>query len=816
MDFNQITLITGIIITSFIALLILINLVGTQINTKKRKKETWGCIKILPNKLNERNPNVAENIFASIHSFYEEFGFWDRLTGKTQLRSSCEIASHNGQVAFFVRAPIEIISMIEGQFYASYPDIEIYSIDDYTHDLKNSYISAELTFKNPDMIPFKRYIQFEDKSAGVLNDPIAGLTLPLAKLKKAGDIQAIQVIVSPIDSDYFLDRATKCLQILNAGCYKHFFKTKFIKKFMTFGFWARLRATPSLFCLWILRGGSSGAELEDINVEMSRSHDKENEFSASADKITKLTFNTTIRIIAPNQNKTREVIGAFKQFNIPQLNGFTLSGVNKGKKAVQKFQNAETSGQMIMNTEELATLYHLPNTTVNTPNIEWVMSKKLEPPQTLPTEDGITLLGETNFRGQKREFGIREDDRRRHIYIVGKTGMGKSTLLENMIFSDIQAGKGVAVVDPHGDLADAILGFVPSNRTNDVVLFDPSDSDYPVSFNMLECRNQAHRHLIASGVLGVFKKIFADSWGPRLEHILRNTLLALVEAPNTTMLGIMRMLVDPPYRRQVLKQVKDPMVLSFWNDEFGKWEPRQRVEAISPIQNKVGQFLSTSLVRNILGQPKSSIDLRFAMDKGKIIIINLSKGKIGEDNSALLGSMMITKFQLDVMSRADTPEKERRDFYLYVDEFQNFATDSFATILSEARKYRLNLCVANQYLAQMSDEVREAVFGNVGTTVAFQVGFDDAEKLSNQFAEMISPIDIGSLAKYQIYLRLMINGMTSTAFSAGTLPPPEFEDEDGRVDKILKVVRERYSKPREIVEQKIHEWSNNLNKKEND
>jgi type IV secretory pathway TraG/TraD family ATPase VirD4 len=443
----------------------------------------------------------------------------------------------------------------------------------------------------------------------------------------------------------------------------------------------------------------------------------------------------------------------------------------------------------------------------------------LEPPSNLPVitrtaelKNDLTAIGKTNFRGKNQNFGIKADDRRRHLYIVGKTGMGKSTLLENMIFSDITSGKGVAVIDPHGDLAEAVIDFVPASRTNDVIIFDPADSEFPVSFNMLEAQNPANRHLVASGIVGVFKKIFADSWGPRLEHILRNTLLALVEAPNTSMLGVMRMLVDNKYRSQVLNSVKDPMVLNFWNQEFGAWNPKQVAEAISPIQNKVGQFLSSPLVRNILGQTKSTIDLRFAMDKRKIIIVNLSKGKIGEDNSALLGSMLVTKFQLDVMSRADIGESEREDFYLYVDEFQNFATDSFATILSEARKYKLNLTVANQYLAQMPDTVREAVFGNVGSLLSFQVGFDDAEDIANQLggeAQMITAQDLATLPKYQIYLRQMIDGMPSKTFSANTLPPPEFEAEGGRREKLIKVSRERYSKERGLVEEKIIKWANN-------
>jgi len=348
------------------------------------------------------------------------------------------------------------------------------------------------------------------------------------------------------------------------------------------------------------------------------------------------------------------------------------------------------------------------------------------------------MLGKTNFRGRYKDFGIKTDDRRRHIYIIGKTGMGKSTVLENMVYDDIQKGRGVAVVDPHGELADKVTAMIPKSRINDAVIFDPSDSNYPVSFNMLEVKSPDHRPLVASGLVGVFKKMYADSWGPRLEYILRNCILALTEFDGATLLGIPRMLIDPIYREKVVTQVTDPVVKTFWVDEFANMTDKLRTEAISPIQNKVGQFLSSPVIRNILGQAKSSIDIRFAMDTKKIFVVNLSKGKIGEDNSSLLGSMLITKFQLDAMSRADIDPEKREDFYLYVDEFQNFATDSFATILSEARKYKLNLVMANQYVQQMEEDVMYAVFGNVGSLIAFQVGFDDAEYFSKSSRPKLS------------------------------------------------------------------------------
>ncbi len=419
--------------------------------------------------------------------------------------------------------------------------------------------------------------------------------------------------------------------------------------------------------------------------------------------------------------------------------------------------------------------------------------------------DQITVVGQTNFRGQHRPFGIYEDDRRRHIYIIGKTGVGKTTLLENMLVQDIRNGKGVALVDPHGDLAERLLDVIPPERTNDVVYFDPADVEFPVAFNVLEAIDPEYKYLVASGLVSSLKKIWADSWGPRLEYILRNTILALLDYPASTMLGITRMLADKAYRKKVVDQIQDPVVKSFWINEFANYNERFRSEAISPIQNKVGQFLSSAIIRNIVAQPKSTVDMKDVMDNGKILIINVSKGRIGEDNSALLGAMLITKLQLAAMDRAKVPEEERQDFYLYVDEFQNFATESFATILSEARKYRLNLTIAHQYITQMEEVVRDAVFGNVGTIVTFRVGAFDAEFMEAEFAPDFTPTDLVNLDKYNAYIKLMINGMTSTPFSMQTIPPAA-ETYNSR-EKVTNVSRERYGRDRNTVEEKIMRWS---------
>ncbi len=418
----------------------------------------------------------------------------------------------------------------------------------------------------------------------------------------------------------------------------------------------------------------------------------------------------------------------------------------------------------------------------------------------------ITRFSETNFRNQRVQFGIKTPDRRKHFYVVGKTGMGKTTMLENMAVQDINVGRGVGVVDPHGEFAQKMLDFIPSQRVNDVIYFNPADLDYPIAFNAIEKVDPEHRHLITSGLVGVFKKIWAETWGPRLEYVLRNAILALLEYPGSTLLGIMRMLVDKAYRRKVIEKIQDPVVKTFWVEEFTKYPDRFMAEAVAPIQNKVGQFLTSPLIRNIVGQTKSAIDIRRVMDEEKILIMNLSKGLIGEDNSALLGAMLITRLQLAAMSRVDIAEEERKDFYLYVDEFQNFATEAFANILSEARKYRLSLILAHQYIAQMEEPVRDAVFGNIGTMVTFRVGAQDAEYLEKEFVPEFSAQDLVNLDFAQTYLKLMIDGVASRPFSATTLPPFSKPTKTHR-EKIIKISRERYATSRQEVEHKIAKWS---------
>jgi len=771
-------------------------------NKRKKKwveKKEYNLLQITVPKENEKSPLAAEMMFAALHGIYRRPA--ERLTkGAIQEHISFEIVSFNNKIKFYVWAPSDLQDFVEGQIYAQYPNAEIKQVPDYTDENflreNKKIITTELALNKLDFYPIKTFPNFEV-------DTLAGITATLFKLEEKGEQAWIQILIRPAD-EHWQAKALSYVESVRSGKSSSFFLKilNYVFKFIT-------TLIHALFA-------PENIAHEEVSNNVSLTPAQENALKAIEEKASKLGFETKIRIayIASSEkialSRIRGVVGAFQQYTTV-LNGFIPRKLNVGKVALNYYKSrAFLDKGFILNIEELASIFHLPNVTVETPTISWTSSKKGEPPENLPIineglSTDITILGETNFRHMTKKFGIKTDDRRRHIYIIGKTGVGKTTLLENMVISDMYAGKGIAVVDPHGDFIERILDFIPNNRINDVVIINPEDRDFPVAFNPLEAINPDHKGLVASGLISIFQKIWAFTWGPRLEHILRNTILALLDYPNSTMLGITRMLEDKKFRKKVVKKITDPVVKTFWVREFAEYNEKFKTEAIAPIQNKVGQFLSSPTIRNIVGQPKSTFDMRQIMDEGKILLIKLSQGAIGEDNSSLLGSMLITKIQLAAMSRVDIPENQRRDFYLYVDEFQNFATESFAKILSEARKYHLNLIVANQYIAQMPDSVREAVFGNVGTLISFRVGAQDAPFLAKELAPVFDETDIVNLDKYNVYIKMSIDGITSPAFSAKTLPP--FNNSTTNKLKAINISRERYSRPREFVEQKIAEWT---------
>ncbi len=478
-----------------------------------------------------------------------------------------------------------------------------------------------------------------------------------------------------------------------------------------------------------------------------------------------------------------------------------------GKFAEKKISRANTAIPLHLELSQISNFFHIPSHSIN--GLEYLPYRKLPSPNNLPTlqsatdKNELTVIGKTEYRGVNQAFGILREDKLRHMYIIWKTWVGKSNLIANLARSDMISNKGICVIDPHGDLVDDIIAQVPSYRINDVVLFDVADREWPVWFNVLEYDKPEEKPLIASGIVSIFKKIYGNSRGPRLEYILRNVLLSILEYPNATLMHILRMLTDDNFRTDVLEYVKDPVLLNFWKDEFEAWPDKQREEAISPISNKVGQFTSSQIIRNIFSQQKSKINFRRLMDEGKIILINLSKGKIGEDNTNLLGSFVVSKIQIDAMSRADMDEDQRKDFYLYIDEFQNFATESFATILSEARKYRLWLILANQYSSQLDEVTRGAIFGNVGTMISMTLGYDDAVIMANQFKSMVSANDFLDIPKYKAYIKLMTNWIVSDPFTMQTIALPPWDDVMVLKEKIRNQSRQRYAVPRLELEELV-------------
>ncbi len=477
-----------------------------------------------------------------------------------------------------------------------------------------------------------------------------------------------------------------------------------------------------------------------------------------------------------------------------------------------KFKIKNKSPWIPTHFDEVVNFFHLPTQENFTKGMDYTLYRKLPYPSNIPdpnkgNHQDLTILGDTDYRGDSIRFGIVEEDKFRHMYIVGKTGTGKSTFINNMIISDMKADKGICVLDPHGELVDDLLEHIPSHRINDVILFDVGDSEYPIGFNLLQAENEDEKNRIASGVVSTFQKLFDNSRGPRLEYILRNVVLSIIDYPNATLMHILRVLTDKDFREEVISNVKDEVLLKFRNNEFNKWQDRQREEAVGPITNKVGQFLSSRLVRNIFGQPRTKLNIRKAMDEGKIILVNLSKGIIGEDNANMIGSLLVTKIQIDAMGRADVASHLRRPFYLYIDEFQNFATKSFATILSEARKYKLSLIVANQYTSQLDDTIKDAIFGNVGTIISFTLGYDDAAIMTAQFKELVSTNDLISLPKFTAYTRLMIEGVSSDPFSMKTLPPPQIENAVEHIEKIRKQSRQRYAMEKGQLESLMNAWN---------
>ncbi|MCR5832865.1 MAG: type IV secretion system DNA-binding domain-containing protein [Candidatus Saccharibacteria bacterium] len=749
---------------------------------------------------NDKKELAAEQLFASLHGILRDKAEL-RNSGGVQEHLSFEIVSTAGQIRFYVWVPKVLQSFVEGQIYSQYPTVQIYRMNEDYVDNRSKYpviYSTELSLTDNEVLPIKTFDTFEV-------DPLAGITGTLAKLDPDNSEELwIQILTRPIPDDWHKDTTDKWVKKVKAGGKSGFFTSTGID-------WSWL--VEALGALFRPPAGGTNSE---VKIELSE-RDK-TRIEKAEEKATKLGYEVKIRLAYLGKSDVdaklnmQALVGTFKQFNSTNLNGFKMSGGSFNPNDLNAYKMRQfTDRGFILNISELASVYHLPHTSVETPNIVWANSKTAEPPAKLPVltgtpsiDENISAFGLTNFRGINHQFGLLRRDRSRHLYIIGQTGAGKSGLLELLALSDTFYNHGYCIIDPHGDFAIDNLRFVPESRIKDVVYFNPADTAYPVAFNPLEVSDPSRKPNICSEVIGVLKRMFGDSWGPRLEHILRYTLLALLDRPETTLLDISRMLTDKDFRKETLDYCTDVTVLQFWKHEFGQWNDKQINESIAPVLNKVGAFTANPIIRNIIGQPKSSFDIRKIMDEGKILVVNLSKGLIGEDNASILGAFLVTKVQLAAMSRSDIANiEDRRPFYLYVDEFQNFATDSFAVILSEARKYGLNLTVANQYVAQMTDSVRDAVFGNVGTTISFRVSADDAPVLIKQFEPTFEESDIIQLNNRHFVISMIINGEKVPAFSATTLSIPKSPKDN--FDAIIAASRAKYARSRASVEAEIRE-----------
>lgn len=729
---------------------------------------------------NEKKELAAEQMMAAIHGLLTKASA-GIFSATVHDKISFEIAVVDGRIGFYVWVPDRLKQYVEDQIYAQYPNVHISEVEDYAkaETLGDTYASCELKLIAPDPLPIKTFPSFEV-------DPLASITASLAQFGE-GESAWIQLIVQPAKSGWY-KKSERYAQGIRGGSSSSYS-----------GLISALAKPPEQ-----KDGTTKLAEHESARA------------SAAEEKSHKLGYQATLRIVYGTTANTgdnsrmrlQSIIASFKQFNSTYLNGFDVKKISQKIEDIYDYQNrSNTNKPMTLNIEELASLYHLPHTNVETPNILWANATTAEPPANLPVKIDETVSGiaQTNFRGHKTSFGIPRTDRGRHMYIIGQTGTGKSGLLELLTIADIEHDYGFAVIDPHGDYALNILRRIPESRIKDVIYFNPADAMYPIAFNPMEVIDPKLKSHTCSELIGVLKRMF-DSWGPRLEYILRYSILALLDYPDATMLDITKILTDKKFRNEVLEYVSDPVVKNFWTVEFTSWNDKFAAEAVAPVLNKVGAFTANPLVRNIIGQPKGSFNIREIMDQKKILIVNLSRGLIGEDNASLLGALMVTKVQMAAMSRANIPTEQREPFYLYVDEFQNFATDSFATILSEARKYALNLTVANQYTAQMMQSVKDAVFGNVGSIVSFRTSADDARGMLKYFEPKFVEHDLVHMHNRHFVISMTIAGEKVQAFSATTSDLPDLGQDNSK--QIIASSRENYSMSLNEVENYIHDRYN--------
>jgi len=690
---------------------------------------------------NETTPEAAQTFLAALTQL-NSLSRWDRLRGKRSQALALEIILVNEQIHFAVTCDIELAPFIEAQLQSNYPLVIVEKKEDPLTNI-GSLNAQTLKLTKGNYYPLMTYPSFQDI------DPLSSVLTILSKASEETAI--IQFALESLSGSW----QTSIVKTLEYG---------------------------------IKNKDGTTSPLPDANV--------------IREKINFPGFGVSIRLAAKDKQTLSALVSAFGVFARPDGNSLSNKkpGFLKKDRSFEYIKARVVTTNDILNTQELATLWHLPSEKIKTASIVWGNAVLSEAPEKLPVASEMTeeerktvnFFARTQHKNKEAIFGVKDVDRRRHVWVVGKTGTGKSTLIANMVIDDLKKGRGVAVIDPHGDLCETVLNYVPKNRINETIYFNPADRDYPIIINPLEVNTKEEAELVVSGLMSIFTKVWANVWSARMEYILRNSLLSLTEIPGSTLVDVLRLLSEDDYRNKMVQKMKDETLKSFWVNEFNKMPDKLRGEAISPIQNKVGQFVTSPMIRNILSQPKSTISLSQVMDRGMIFLANLSQGRLGEDNAALLGATLITKFQLAAMHRVDIPESERKDFHLFVDEFQNFATDSFIKILSEARKYRLNLMLANQYMAQIPEGVQKAILGNAGSLVSFAVGADDAQIIHKEYAEVFSQNDLVNLANFQIAVKLMIDGHSARPFLAHTLPLPASVNQNKQ--RVLEVSRQRWSK----------------------
>jgi len=754
----------AVLLAGFAALVLIVFLLWKYRDREKRSLTTV-ILQVAVPRDNEIKIDAAEQMFASLHGVYKS-GFWSFLV--PQEHFSFEIVARKEDLRFYVSTPKNLVDLVEKQIHGAYPGADIKEVEEYNiFSEKGKVAFAALVLKYADYFPIRIYRDLP-------TDPLSSITSVLAKMQGSEGV-AVQVLIQP------------------AG-----------------GKWAKLG-----------RSYVAKVKKEEANPEKASFKVDPKTLEAVEQKISKPGFSTVVRIVVSSDTKEsaqvhlENLLTAFSQFSSDH-NAFTKVAFPIKKLFMIDFVyryfpwvNLPFFKQYsVLNSDELATIYHFPNKSIETPHIFWLNAKRAPAPIQIPSS-GL-FLGVSRYRGLERPIYIGEDDRRRHMYIIGKTGTGKSQFLEELAMQDIQAGRGVAVIDPHGDLIDGILPRVPPDRAEDVVYFDPSDTERPMGLNMLEAYTEEQKHYVVTSIVGLMYKLYdpmkTGIIGPRFEHAIRNAMLTVMSEPGNTFVEVVRALTDSSFVQELLPKVQDPIVRRYWTDQIAQTADFHKSEVLDYIVSKFGRFVTNKLMRNIIGQSESSFDFRKIMDEGKVLLINLSKGKIGEENSSFLGLILVPKILIAAMSRQEMAEEERRDFYLYVDEFQNFATPDFAQILSEARKYRLNLIVANQFIGQMEEEVKNAVFGNVGTLIAFRVGVTDANYLQHEFQPTFTEVDLINIDRFNAYIKTIVHNEPVKPFSIDLTKDMKkiSANRNPQVAKaIIQLSRLTFGRSRELVEAEV-------------